>query len=120
MNKHFREMRNYGQQTVMVTQSLSMFGRYKYRPAFQEWIYRLKKGERLPRGRYFVGKKPGRPMPIIDEFSSLFEGQADAVHKAAFDAAAKMMRQPPRIVHVGKCHASPEWEKYIAGDGNVK
>ncbi|MBO1997416.1 hypothetical protein J4730_12305 [Klebsiella pneumoniae] len=45
----------------MVTQSLADFGRYSYkpRPAFQDWIERLKTGERLPRGRYFVGKKPG-------------------------------------------------------------
>ncbi len=57
----FRDMRKHGCQTVMVTQSLADFGRYSYkpRPAFQDWIERLKTGERLPRGRYFVGKKPG-------------------------------------------------------------
>ncbi len=59
----FRDMRKHGCQTVMVTQSLADFGRYSYkpRPAFQDWIERLKTGERLPRGRYFVGKKPGGP-----------------------------------------------------------
>nr|WP_227543306.1 hypothetical protein [Klebsiella pneumoniae] len=53
----------------MVTQSLADFGRYSYkpRPAFQDWIERLKTGERLPRGRYFVGKKHGGRTVLIDE-----------------------------------------------------
>ncbi len=65
----FRDMRKHGCQTVMVTQSLADFGRYSYkpRPAFQDWIERLKTGERLPRGRYFVGKKPGGRPVLIDE-----------------------------------------------------
>ncbi len=44
----FRDMRKHGCQTVMVTQSLADFGRYSYkpRPAFQDWIERLKTGER--------------------------------------------------------------------------
>ncbi|EAR4482024.1 hypothetical protein EOG54_20360 [Salmonella enterica] len=68
MEETLRKMRKHGSQTVEVTQSLEAFGRYKPRPAFQDWICRLKKGERLPRGRYFVGKKPGRPLQIIDDF----------------------------------------------------
>ena len=67
MEETLRKMRKHGSQTIEVTQSLEAFGRYKSRPAFQDWIYRLKKCERLPRGRYFVGKKPGRPFQIIDE-----------------------------------------------------
>lgn len=68
MEETLRKMRKHGSQTVEVTQSLETFGRYKSRPAFQDWSCRLKKGERLPRGRYFVGKKPGRPLQIIDDF----------------------------------------------------
>lgn len=67
MEETLREMRKHGSQPVQVTQSLEAFGRYKSHPAFQDWIYRLKKGERLPRGRYFAGKKPGCPLKIIDE-----------------------------------------------------
>ncbi|HDC4249132.1 TPA: hypothetical protein ORR86_003695 [Escherichia coli] len=53
MEETLRKMRKHGSQTVEVTQSLEAFGRYK---------------ERLPRGRYFVGKKPGRPLQIMDDF----------------------------------------------------
>ena len=69
----FRDMRKHGCQTVMVTQSLADFGRYSYkpRPAFQDWIERLKTGERLPRGRYFVGKKPGGRLVLIDEWGNM-------------------------------------------------
>lgn len=42
--------------------------RIKNNPAYKEWLYRLKSGERLPRGRYFRNKKPGRPIMMMDEF----------------------------------------------------
>ena len=40
----FRDIRKHGGQTITVTQSLADFGRYSYkpRPAFQDWIERLK------------------------------------------------------------------------------
>ncbi|NIH45789.1 hypothetical protein HBM95_23175 [Enterobacter asburiae] len=67
MKNSFSEMRKYSSQTVMVTQSFTSFGRYKPRPAFQDWIKRLNKNDRLPRGRFFAGKKPGRRLAIFDE-----------------------------------------------------
>ncbi len=67
MQNSFSEMRKYRSQTVMVTQSLTSFGRYKPRPAFQDWIERLNRNDRLPRGRFFAGKKPGRSLLIFDE-----------------------------------------------------
>ncbi|EDS1428636.1 hypothetical protein GRK09_004469, partial [Salmonella enterica] len=65
----------FASRTVDVTQSLSDFGlklgddgklvrldgsRIKTNAAFKEWIYKLKAGERLPRGRYFKNKRPGK------------------------------------------------------------
>ncbi|MCK6879728.1 hypothetical protein L8S23_21365 [Enterobacter bugandensis] len=41
MKDSFSEMRKYSSQTVMVTQSLTSFGRNKPRPAFQDWIEHL-------------------------------------------------------------------------------
>jgi hypothetical protein len=67
MKNSFSEMRKYSSQTVMVTQSFTSFGRYKPRPAFHDWIERLNKNDRLPRGRFFAGKKPGRRLAIFDE-----------------------------------------------------
>ncbi|MDF7662840.1 hypothetical protein PUG81_28160 [Erwiniaceae bacterium L1_54_6] len=52
-----------------VTQSPSHFGSLpRQRPAFKDWIVRLKRGEQLPRGKFFKGKKPGRPPLLVDEF----------------------------------------------------
>ncbi|EDJ7578860.1 hypothetical protein CHO64_24725 [Salmonella enterica subsp. enterica serovar Muenchen] len=45
--------------------------RIKTYPAFDDWLRRLKPGERLPRGRYFRNKKPGLPFFILDEFHTL-------------------------------------------------
>lgn len=68
--------------SVTITQSFADFGlkvgedgslvrldgsRIKPHHAFKEWQYRLKRGERLPRGRFFRGKKPGRPAVFVDE-----------------------------------------------------
>ncbi|MEG3126741.1 hypothetical protein SC171_17020 [Pantoea cypripedii] len=56
-----------------VTQSLSRFGSPpRQRPASKDWIFRLKRGEKLPRGKFFKGKKPGRPPLIVDEFWRLW------------------------------------------------
>lgn len=81
----FRDMRKHGCQTVMVTQSLADFGRYSYkpRPAFQDWIEHLKTGERLPRGRYFVGKKPGRRQVLIDELGGTWTEKVTVIHTNA-------------------------------------
>lgn len=69
---------------MMVTQSLEDFGRklgdngellrlngsrIKKFEVFQFWVNKLKKGERLPRGRYFKNKKPGRTLFVVDEFN---------------------------------------------------
>ncbi|EBW4027513.1 hypothetical protein DPF09_22440 [Salmonella enterica subsp. enterica serovar Agona] len=81
MNEYFNV------KTVQVTQSLSDLGlklgsdgklvrldgsRIKSNAAFKEWLYKLKAGERLPRGRYFKNKRPGKPLMILDEFHSMF------------------------------------------------
>jgi hypothetical protein len=59
---------------VSVTQSLKDIGvssseelvrRVNRTKPYQEWQYQLKTGDRLPRGKFFVGKKAGSPRPII-------------------------------------------------------
>ncbi len=62
----------YGRRGVTVTQTLPDWRRHKaYRrktAAFEEWRKKLNHADRLPRGRFFKGKKPGRTFVVIDEF----------------------------------------------------
>ena len=69
MKNSFSEMKKYNSQTVMVTQPLTSFGRYKPRPAFQDWIERLNRNVRLPRGRFFAGKNQDNVLRFLMNFS---------------------------------------------------
>ena len=59
--------------TCSVTQQLPkdwdlIVARRNRNAAFEEWRLKLQRGDRLPRGRYFVGEKPGwRSMIVLDE-----------------------------------------------------
>lgn len=35
--------------------------------AFKEWLHKLGRKDTLPRGRFFRGKKAGKPIILIDE-----------------------------------------------------
>jgi len=56
-----------------IKQSLPIWPLPRQRPAFKDWMRRLKQGEKLPRGRFFRGQKPGRPPLFIDEFWNLMK-----------------------------------------------
>lgn len=63
----------FGCQTVTATQSVQDFesaiARSRKTAAFEEWRLRLKRGDRLPRGRYFKNKTPGLRFHVVrDEF----------------------------------------------------
>lgn len=66
----------FGCRVITVTQTLPDFQRHEaYRKktaAFEEWRQKLNRGDRLPRGRFFKGKAPGRKMVIMDEFWQAF------------------------------------------------
>lgn len=58
--------------TIMITQRREDFGKYKPVPyAFQDWLYRLSRKDKLPRGKFFKGKVGGKPIYFIDECSFL-------------------------------------------------
>lgn len=69
-------MQRYGTRTVTVIQTRPDLERYEaYRrktAAFEEWLQKLKRDDRLPRGRFFKGKKPGRKLVVMDEFWPAF------------------------------------------------
>ncbi len=66
----------YGTRFVTVTQTLPDMERFEaYRrktAAFEEWRQKLSRGDRLPRGRFFKGKQPGRKLVVVDEFWQAF------------------------------------------------
>lgn len=39
----------------------------KRNAAFEDWQRKLKKGDQLPRGKFFAGKKAGKDLIILDE-----------------------------------------------------
>ncbi|MCR4450746.1 hypothetical protein SJS42_16910 [Aeromonas caviae] len=45
--------------------------RHKRNAAFESWRQQLGQGDKLPRGPYFVGKKPGRKNVLMDEVRSI-------------------------------------------------
>lgn len=58
--------------TIVITQRYEDFSKF-YKPvpyAFQDWLYRLNRKDKLPRGKYFKGKVGGKPIVMIDEFWS--------------------------------------------------
>lgn len=72
MHSSIATAQKYGTRTVTVTQTLPDMERYEaYRrktAAFEEWRLKLNRGDRLPRGRFFKGKCPGRKLVVLDEF----------------------------------------------------
>lgn len=73
-----KQAREHGLTLSTFTQSADIFkgSRRRRRPAFDDWLHHLSRGDRLPRGRYFRGKKPGRPLYILDEFWHRFTEKA--------------------------------------------
>lgn len=58
---------------MLVTQNYPDFEKYKSRrdaeAPFRYWLENvLKRGDKLPRGKFFKGKVGGKPILIIDEF----------------------------------------------------
>tara|TARA_Y100000780_G_C13548965_1_gene364526 strand:- start:51 stop:275 length:225 start_codon:yes stop_codon:yes gene_type:complete len=58
----------FGTQIVPVVQELTEYKRLAGKnAAFRQWQQKLKRGEKLPRGKFFKGKKAGKPLFIMDE-----------------------------------------------------
>jgi len=64
------QMRGHGMMLTTSTQSADMFKGpvRRRRPAFDDWLHQLSRKDRAPRERYFRGKRPGKPLIIVDEF----------------------------------------------------
>lgn len=75
----------YGRRLVTVTQTMPDWRRHEaYRrktAAFEEWRQKLHHGDRLPRGKFFKGKKPGKKFIVMDEFWQAFNATTAKVGK---------------------------------------
>ena len=73
MHSSIKAAHKYGTRILTVTQTLGDLERHTAKlrktAAFEEWRQKLNRGDRLPRGRYFVGKSPGRIVCVFDEFA---------------------------------------------------
>ncbi|MBG2989769.1 hypothetical protein I4617_16230 [Proteus mirabilis] len=65
--------------TITVTQSMAdlLKNVRKSSPVYEEYIRRLPRKSKLPRGKYFRGRIAGAVVPIIDEFWQSAATQTD-------------------------------------------
>lgn len=68
------QMRTPGIVFKTFTQSAAMFKGpvRRRRPAFDDWLHQLSRKDSVPSGRYFRGKRPGKPLIIVDELWQQF------------------------------------------------
>jgi hypothetical protein len=60
--------KKYNTKVIKVTQSYKEFQAHIGKiAAFREWEMRMKRGDRLPRGKYFNGRTGGLKLIAIDE-----------------------------------------------------
>jgi hypothetical protein len=75
----------YGRRVVTVTQTMPDWRRHEaYRrknAAFEEWRQKLHHGDRLPRGKFFKGKKSGKKFIVMDEFWQAFNAPKAKIGK---------------------------------------
>jgi len=65
--------RKFGSKLITVTQDANTYLKHKGKnAAFKDWIYKLNRGDTLPRGKFFQGKSAGKPLLIMDESHLLF------------------------------------------------
>ncbi|MBY7933061.1 hypothetical protein KW447_19025 [Vibrio fluvialis] len=58
-----------GTKKVQVQQDLEEYLSLKGKnAAYKEWLHKLNRNDKLPRGKFFKGKKAGKPIIIMDEF----------------------------------------------------
>jgi hypothetical protein len=54
-----------------ITQKASDLSKPRYGTVFKDWLYKLKRGDKLPRGKWFKCKKAGKPYLVMDEAHQL-------------------------------------------------
>lgn len=58
-----------GTKVIQVQQDLGEYLALKgQNAAYKDWLHKLNRNDKLPRGKFFKGKKAGKPIILIDEF----------------------------------------------------
>lgn len=67
--------KKFGRQSVQVSQALTEYQSYRNKnAAFKAWLNHLNKSDKLPRGKFFIGKKPKTTPIIFMDEAHLFLG----------------------------------------------
>lgn len=73
----FASARKFGTRVITATQTMPDMPNLERRvaylrktAAFKEWQEKLSVGDRLPRGKFFKGKKAGKPIFLVDEYAA--------------------------------------------------
>lgn len=76
MQAYFAEAAKYGRRVVTAMQTMPDWEKaqayHRKTAAFEEWRQKLSRGDRLPRGKFFKGKRPGRKLFVMDELGQVF------------------------------------------------
>lgn len=76
MQTYFAEAAKYGRGIATVTQAMPDLEKerayLRKTAAFEEWRQKLNRGDRLPRGKFFKGKRPGKKIVLVDEYWQAF------------------------------------------------
>jgi hypothetical protein len=63
--------KRFGTAVNYITQKASDFSKSRCGTVFTDWQYKLKRGDKLPRGKWFKDKKAGKPYLVFDEKPSI-------------------------------------------------
>jgi len=60
------QCRKFGSKFHTVSQNLDEYLAYRGKnAAYKDWLHKLNRGDKLPRGKFFKGKKAGKPIILI-------------------------------------------------------
>ncbi len=75
------QCRKFGSKSHAVSQNLDLDKYLAYRcknAAYKDWLHKLNRGDQLPRGKFFKGKKAGKPIILMDEAHLFLGGSSSA------------------------------------------
>lgn len=73
-----------GTKVIQVQQDLDKYLALKGKDAaYKDWLHKLNRNDKLPRGKFFKGKKAGKPIILMDEAHLFLGGSSGAAFSRA-------------------------------------